>query len=265
MNISRREMLSKLLLTWMAGSMPGRLLGSMSEVLRYRPTDTGPGRKFSATGVAQRFPGNTILCHLNRPGRQFDSLRQVVDVLRASTGDDNITWLPPSSYHMTVFDGSLDSKRQSGDWPDGVPLTASLDDCSKFIVDRLRSFDLGFEPPIRMVADEQLLGPTQTCFPLRPIDKSENRRMRDLRDRLAKALGIHHQNHDDYVFHISFGYYIRAFGESAQEAYSVRRREAIAGLRRMLPVIELSAPEFCRFDDMTSFQTEFVMKARTEA
>lgn len=250
-----------MLATVAVSRLPGRLSGAGVTETRYEPTTTGPGRKFSADGRVQRFPGNTILCHLNQPGRQYDAQKGVVATLREQTGDENIAWLPPSSYHMTVFDGSNVLRR---DWPKDLNSEASLQECSDFIAGRLRKFDLGFDPPIRMVADENSPAPAMTGIPLRPVDAAENGRLRNLRDRLAVALGIRRENHESYAFHTTFGYYTKRFSPEAEASYRRNYIRAIQELRRLQPVIELGAPEFCLFEDMASFQTQFFLARRKE-
>lgn len=228
------------------------------QALRGLPSDTGEGRKFSAEGKPQRFPGNTILCHLTAAA--LDAARSMADELRAAVGDGPIAWLPPASYHVTLFDGALDARRSPHDWPAGLPLDAPLAQCHALIAERLRGFDLGFEPPIRLVADEAVVTPTLTALPLRAADAQEERRLRELRDRLAQAVGLRHANHDSYNFHMTFGYYVRAFDADALQAYRQALLASVRRFRRNAPVIELGAPEYCLFDDMTEFQTQFLLE-----
>lgn len=226
-----------------------------------KPSATGPGKKYDAQGKARLFPGHTIVCHLNQPGPTFTALTEIVAQLRTQVGTRNITWTPPASYHMTVFDGVTNEGRRPGDWPHMLPLDASLEECNRYVGERLRKFDLGLDLPIRMVPDESQAVYTNTQFPLRPIDAAENKRLRDLRDRLVQATGIRHASHDSYGFHSTFGYYIRQFDTLAEERrYQALWLEAIRELRRRVPVIELGAPEFCLFDSMDEFRTQFLLR-----
>lgn len=227
------------------------------------PSAIGVGEKYDDDGKALSFPGNTILCHLNQPGPTHTTLAEIAAALRAKVGNKNITWTPPSSYHMTVFDGALDSRRRPGDWPHQLPLDASLDECNHYVGERLKQFDIGMDLPIRMVADEALATRTNMQFPLRPINDAENKRLRNLRDRLTEATGIRHPNHDSYGFHSTFGYYIRQFETVAEERrYQGLWLDAIRELRRRVPVIELGAPEYCLFDTMDEFKMQFLLARR---
>jgi hypothetical protein len=266
MGTTRREALG-FLATALVGSVVPRLLlaqdkpePSTKPSAMGMPSDLGPGKKFGFDGRAQRFPGNTIICHLNQPGRQLDALQQVYADLHAKIGDEQMTWLPPSSYHMTVFDGALNARRLPGAWPHGLPLDASIDECNEYLANRLRHFDLDFAPPIRMVPDESQLTPAWTAIPLRPVDESENRRLRNLRDRLSKVTGIHHADHDHYAFHTTFGYRLQPLSSSNEAAYVKEVAMAARKLRERVPVLEMGAPEYCVFDDMLAFHTQFLLK-----
>lgn len=224
------------------------------------PTPVGIGEKYDASGKALPFPGNTILCHVHDANPAHAVLTEVTAALRAKLGDRNIAWTPPSSYHMTLFDGSLDTRRRPGDWPHMLPLNASLDACNSYIGDKLKAFDLGMELPIRMVADEGLATKTDMHYPLRPVDAAEGRRVRRLRDRLAEVTGVRHANHESYQFHATFGYYIHSFDSlAAERRYQELWLAAIREIRRRMPVIELGPPGYCLFNTMDDFQVQFLL------
>lgn len=266
MGITRREALRLLAAGLGAGLVSGRLLADdkpdaiAARFARDVASDVGPGKKFGVDGHAQNYPGNTIICHLNHPGRQFEAMQQVYAELRAQVGDAQMSWLPSSSFHMTVFDGALDVRRAPGDWPSGLPLDASMRECNDYIAGKLRDADFGFEPPIRMVAYGAPLTPKWTAIPLRPVDDAEARRLRSLRDRVAQVIGIRHAGHDQYIFHTTFGYRIRPLTQATAPQYLQQLSTALRKMRERIPVFEMGAPEFCLFNDMMSFQTQFLLK-----
>ena len=237
-----------------------------SEIIRCRPlppakpADVGPGKKFSADGTVQHYPGNTIICHIPKSG-VFDELKRVIEALRVDLGTQNLSWLPPESYHMTVFDGVTNAYRRPGDWPQMLPLDASMDACNSYVAKRLRKLDLGFVPPIRMVVNAGDVSRLPGSFPLRPVDAAENNSLRELRDRIALAIGVRHENHDSYRFHTTFAYYVRPFAADEDANYQLAYVKAAQRLRKAVPVIELNAPEYCLFEDMAAFRTQFILQA----
>lgn len=224
------------------------------------PTPVGIGEKYAASGKALLFPGNTILCHVHHANPVHAVLTEVTAALQAKLGDKKIAWTPPPSYHMTLFDGSLDTRRRPGDWPHMLPLNASLEACNIYIGHKLKAFNLGMELPIRMVVDEELATKTDMHYPMRPVDAAEGQRVRRLRDRLSESTGIRHANHDSYQFHATFGYYIQPFDSlAAERRYQELWLAAIREIRRRMPVIELGAPEYCLFNTMDDFQVQFLL------
>lgn len=228
-----------------------------------RVAAVGPGQKFATDGRVQRFPGNTVLCHIPRPGPAFDELCSTVDSFRQALGSETaskLTWLPKDSYHVTLFDGVTDAFRRPGDWPQMLPLDATMDVCNQYVGERLRKFDVALDLPLRLIIDEDALARSVTTIPLRPIDAAENVRLRTLRDRISVAIGVRHANHDSYGFHTTFAYYVRQFTGDEEARYRARFTAAVQRLKKALPVIELGAPEYCLFDDMFAFHRQFFLK-----
>jgi hypothetical protein len=211
-------------------------------------------------GKVQHYPGNTVICHIPRPSAIFDELNRAYRALRAEFGVEHFTWLPPNSYHMTVFDGVTDAFRRLGDWPQMLPLNATMAVCNRYVGERLRKLDLGITLPLRMVIDDPDPSGVSAAITLRPVDSAENQRLRDLRDRISTAVGIRHGDHDIYRFHTSFGYYVRQLAGDEEAKYRQVFSAAVQQLRKVLPVIELGAPEFCLFDDMYTYHTQFKLR-----
>lgn len=224
--------------------------------------DVGPTRKFAEDGRIQRYPGNTVICHIPRPSKAFDELTRAWAELRARTGEHHVTWLPPSSYHMTVFDGVTHAFRRPGDWPHGLPLDASMDECNRFVAEKLRNFDLGTHAPFRMVVDDSPAHKSRFSIRLRGIDAAETKRLYELRDRISEAIGVRHANHATYEFHTTAGYYVRKFSPADELTYQANFQRMLERLRKNLPVIELNAPEYTLFDDMSEFRTQFVLSRK---
>ncbi|MFV3126674.1 DUF1868 domain-containing protein [Niveispirillum sp. KHB5.9] len=222
-----------------------------------RPT-AEVGRKFQADGRVGSFHGNTIVCHIPQQGENAACFNALLDIYRdlpARPFATNIAALPPSSYHMTLFDGANETARVAGLWPPGLALDSPIEECHRAVGRRLEGFTLDTPLPIRMRVDMEGagMGGNALAIPLTPIDDAENARLRHLRDRLSAATGIRSPRHDQYRFHISLAYVLWEL--SAAQAGAVREamRDWMAMVAAASPVITLGAPEFCTFKDMFAF------------
>jgi len=216
-----------------------------------------PGR-FDPDGNVQPCPGNTIIAHLSPSSDLHKSLRALSDKLKNSHLSHLYRLLPPSSWHMTMFEGVLDQVREPGRWPDDLPLNASVEACSSFYMNKLSSFDLQSDPPYHL----SILGFSQLVagisLHLEPYTSQENARMRNLRDRLSKLLHIRAKDHDTYGFHLSVAYLLRYLTEEQEEELTTLLMDHLEG--NMPKQFELGPPEFCTFENMLAFKPLLYLK-----
>lgn len=217
------------------------------------------GLKFYRDGTVRCFPGNTIICHVPRPGTLWNALIAVRDQL--SDGDDtgHLTFLPPESYHMTVFEGATDHARTTGFWPADLPPDLPIGICTRYLGRKLTRFDLACELPLRMSVAEPSLQVRAGVIALVPVDDAENRKLRTLRDRLSEHLAIRHPIHDAYVFHITLAYPLTSMTPTEAAAFVNRQATCINRICRQVPVIEFGPPEFCAFNDMHAFEPRLLL------
>jgi hypothetical protein len=244
-----------------AGSVGSAAARTQAEQSEYPPS---VGVKFAKDGRVISFPGNTLICHLDQQGEHAGCFNALLNIYRDAAAEPfmkEVTLLPPSSYHMTVFGAADDFNRRPGDWPNGVPLDLPIAECHQIMAERLREFRLACPLPLRMRVN--LTEPDADARPLRlrllPIDDAENRKIRDLRDRLSTALGIRNQNHETYEFHITLGYLIRWLSADEERAFRTTLRRWRENVAARCPVIDLGAPEYCTFEDMFAFRRLFYL------
>lgn len=212
------------------------------------------GHKFNADGSVRRYPGNTIISPVPPDSQLQRSLVAVRDRLRQGDFSPRLAFLPPSSYHMTVFGGALDQARGDGAWPRTLPPDAPLEACHQLFFEKLRRFDLACDPPFRFrFAPPESAADPRISLKLEPVDAAEERRLRDLRDRLAAALDLREPDHDRYFFHISLHYLVDWMSAAELAAYRKARADSIDMLRSAVPLVEMGAPKFCLFEDMFAF------------
>ena len=221
-------------------------------------------RKFFANGQVAPFHGNTILCHLDQQGLNsgtFDALLDIYREVPATSFADKLTLLPPSSYHMTIFVGANDPIRTPGLWPNGVALDAPMAECSRIMAERLQSASIGVVAPIRMRVDTSPPRPDTNPLTIRllPLDDAEDRKLRQLRDRLSEILGIRALDHERYRFHVTIAYKIRKLDRAEHRDFLSRLADWQAMVSERSPVITLGQPEFCILDDMFAFHRQFYL------
>jgi len=214
------------------------------------------GSKFNSDGSFRRFPGNTIICHVPPDSAAFQVLLQVRARFAARPFSHCLTLMPPASYHMTIFEGVVNEVRRSGLWPLDMSADSPLDSCNRLFFKKLQGFDLGCDPPFRLVPDFV----PDTFIHLRPFDDQEERKLRDLRDRLSRLLLLRGPNHETYQFHITLAYLVKWMTPEERADYAKTREECASILRNSLSVIELGAPEFCFFQNMAAFDPQLLLK-----
>ena len=78
-------------------------------VPQHKKYPKGIPHKFDPDGNVQPFPGNTIICHLSPSSEIYASVQVLYQKLKEHPLSHLYTMLPPSSWHMTVFEGALTS------------------------------------------------------------------------------------------------------------------------------------------------------------
>ena len=260
--LSRRRLFSSVIATSALG------LGgtpSVSSPAHAESTASGDGGKFYPDGRVKPYPGNTIICHLPQQGPDHAAFDALLNIYRAAPEIPFLrraTLLPPSSYHMTVFEGATVSGRDRPDqWPTGLAQSATLDDSNRYLTDRLKTFKLGTTLPLRMTVDMEAPTPAGSAIiiPIKSADAESEAKIRDLRLRLSAATGIAIPSPDTYRFHISLAYWIRQPSSDEQEQYVKTHLAWRRAIRSAAPVITLGAPEYCLFEDMFAFQRQFYL------
>jgi hypothetical protein len=159
----------------------------------------GVGRKFYPDGRVRTFPGNTIVCHVTVTTALVERLNRLYERLRAAKAARLYTLLPPSSWHMTLFDGVTGETSTPDRWPECLPLDAPLEEAHRLFEGRLTAQVFG----PKLTFDMQVTGfgslRNVISISLQPASAAEERAIRCLRDRLAAVLRLRRASHDTEV------------------------------------------------------------------
>jgi hypothetical protein len=235
----------------------GTALGAGHVLASPRAAAVAP--KFNPDGTEAHWPGNSIICHVDKRSETFMALLDIHRDLMRSGMLHRIAVLPPASYHMTIFNGISYPARYRA-FPTDIPRDADEAFCNAWFLAKLKGFDLGCELPFRLRAlpAEEQNNLYNILF--EPVDEAEARKIRGLRERLAQALNYRLADHDSFRFHITLNYFYSAMRGEEERRFSKLHRALTAELIRRAPVLELHNPEYVVFDGMYEFRTQLVLQ-----
>ncbi len=208
------------------------------------------GKKFHKDKSARKFPGNTVICHVPKDSQCLLVLKEARKEMMEKAWSKKFTFLPPSSFHMTIFEGVCDQVRKEKNWTSKLPLDAPLKDVDAFLKEKWQKIDTNIRFQVKPT--HLSLGNVITLR-MRPVSDEMEREMRNFRDKLSEAFGIRMFNHNRYGFHISFAYQIEKMSilERLRAVwYSLKVRKKII---QSFGTMETNPPELTFFKDMTNF------------
>lgn len=156
---------------------------------------------------------------------------------------------------MTVYPGANDQDRNITSWPSDLPMTASIDECSRAIEMRVSQFRLQCDLPIRMRVDRAatIANPRASSLRMIGANAEEEKKVRVLRDRLVDVFRFKDSNHDTYGFHITLAYQLEPFTPQEQDEHEKIYEHLVPLIIGAAPIVEFANPEFCTFPDMFRF------------
>ncbi|SEA71916.1 DUF1868 domain-containing protein [Rubrimonas cliftonensis] len=214
------------------------------------------GERFDGGGRPLRASGNTVIANLNE-GAPLAALTAARDALAATDAGPCFAWLPPSSYHMTLYDGLLHARRERGYWPTDLAMDVTDAEADAFMLARLGACPPPGERAFRMILLGIEAGPGGGVgVAMGCEDAAEEARLRGWRDRLAEAAGLAARpGHAAYAFHVTLAYAVAWADADAAPAFDAALAQAGATLAARLPLVEAWPPLYCHFADMTRFDT----------
>ena len=162
-------------------------------------------------------------------------------------------YLPPASFHMTVFDLLCDQVRVEGCWSSAIALDAPLERTDELLAEMLERVVWPGAPRMRVTGLGQLGGDHTLHLRLEPADETTAESLWTFREAVSRATGIRHPGHATYFFHVSLAYPLRELGEAEGRAYRRFEAEMNVRLSERLGAVELGEPCLARFEDMFEF------------
>lgn len=212
----------------------------------------GGGGKFDDNGGVLRHPGNTFICHIDPQSVFYQCLSDMHDALRALPGAGCLTFLPKSSFHMTVFCGISGDPLGVDGWPDDIPRDTTLETISGIWLKRLSRIDE--QGGFTMMPDCM---PVPYSLNMKPATEADASSLLDTRKQLQDITGLVRADMQSYQFHVTFAYLVNWINaDEAEDLMVSAQRLYNEHLANTTPVT-LGPVEFCTFETMYKF-TRFV-------
>jgi hypothetical protein len=203
--------------------------------------------RFDESGRFLPEAGNTVVCQVIPRSRTEQALARFRKALEDLPHAHLLALTPQESWHMTVFEGVVETRRDPLHWPQGIALDASLPETTAAMTNRLDGFTPPPLPQMRIVAA------TPFGVTLQGLTAQDDANARLWRDRLSQVLGLQTPQHAAYRFHTTLAYAKRALPAVALPIWRATMQDWTARLQQDIPAMDLAPPAFCRFSDMCAF------------
>lgn len=217
------------------------------------------GTRYDRSGTFLPEPGNTVVCHVVPGSQSEQALEDAMARYRAMPDAAGLAFTPVESYHMTLFQGVIEGRREHPYWPRDVARDIPIPEMTVLLAERLRAFAGGPDFQVEAIAA------LPTGLIVDGVTAADRHAMAAWRNELAEAFGYRHPDHDSYQFHITMAYVIDWIEDAMLPDWQTMLNEVLADIRRRAPVIELRAPAFCSFADMNWFEELIVFDQRRAA
>jgi hypothetical protein len=205
------------------------------------------GVRYDQAGRFLPEAGNTIVAQVIPGSPTEEALIWLREALMALPCGHHFAFTDVKSYHMTVFEGVIESRRAEGFWPAALPLDATIDKATSAMTAMLNSL------PELPDFDIRPLEVTPFGLLLAGATEQDTAKVALWRDTLSAALGYRTPLHDSYRLHTTLAYAHTWLPQEALPDYTEAMGRLTRELLARLPRMDLERPAFCRFADMNAF------------
>lgn len=204
--------------------------------------------KFDNDGNPLHWPGCTIICPIQENSLVSSLLAEVQENFKEIAPNRKYTFLPQSSFHMTLFDCCNVSTFKTSYWPDNIQDTQNYLEIANILSDRLKNYQFPNSLAVRL---NKFFGGFSTL--LTPYSSKDEEILRNCRDDLSNLLGIKFENHLRYTFHITLAYILEPLTLEEVSRLIGLEKKMNKKFKNEIPLINLPQPEICVFNDMYKF------------
>jgi len=213
-------------------------------------TQHGSGGKFTPQGSPLPFCGNTFICHLDQNSKEHYALRQLQEGIRTGPASSYFAYVPPSSFHMTIFQGACNSPLERKDnWPKDTSEKVTLENITEVFQVGLKYLE---------VFDHVIVKPMDLWdghwIPLTGSNKIENKKLWSARKKLQNHTKIYRKDFFEYCFHITIVYQTRWMSRPISVAHLNHSERLYRIFSQNVAKLEFNQIELCTFRNMLDYK-----------
>ena len=206
--------------------------------------------KFDNSGKPLPFPGCTIICKIPIKSDLFYEIKILQSKYRDFNPDNAYTYLPHTSFHMTLFDCCNVNTLKTQYWPKNIAKEKNFKKISNILSNRIK--DLKFPEKFNLKLKKLFGGYSMI---LEGNTKKDEKIIRDYRNNLSTLLGIRFENHETYSFHITLAYILRKLKDDEIKKLIKVNCSLLKGFVKKSPIIQIQKPELCTFENMYEYKS----------
>ena len=204
--------------------------------------------KFSNKGKVLDWPGCTIIYNIKESSKLSLELQKIQNKFKKLSFSNKYSYLPKSSFHMTLFDCCNIKTHNSKFWPKNISQSDDFLEIAFKLSEKLNNYSFPKNINVKL---QKFFGGFSTL--LLPNTLKDNQILRSCRDDLSKILGIKYDNHITYTFHITLAYLLKPLTPKEVKNLQIIDKQNSQKFKKEVPFIELNNPEICVFDNMYKF------------
>ncbi len=210
----------------------------------------GAENKFDDKGNPLPFPGCTIICNIPLNTDLSDEIISFQKKIENFNPEKTYFYLPPSSFHMTLFDCCNFNTKNTNYWPSDIDPDMDYKDIAIELNKRIQNYIFPKELNLKL---KMFFGGYSII--LETYSEKDEKILRNCRDELSSLLKIKFENHQRYTFHITLGYILRELNQIEIKNLIEFNKKLSLDFSKKFSKITLSKPEICTFEDMLKFKS----------
>ena len=210
----------------------------------------GAENKFDDKGKPLSFPGCTIICNIPLNTDLSNEIIYFQKKIENFNPKKTYFYLPPSSFHMTLFDCCNFNTKNTNYWPSNIDPNMDYKNIAIELNKRIKDYIFPEELNLKL---KMFFGGYSII--LEPFSEKDEKILRNCRDEISSLLKIKFENHQRYTFHITLAYILRELNQIEINNLIEFNKKLSLDFSKKFPKITFTKPEMCTFEDMLEFKS----------